>query len=73
MMYFEYCNADTSLPQPLRGPLHYQVQMSDEENHWILTAFLETPESGEVFNFTMQLCHWFLHIIELHDIAKEGI
>ena len=72
MMYFGYCNADTGLPQSLRGPLHYQVQISDIEIQWILTPFLETPESGEVYNFTMQLYHWFLHILELHDTAKEG-
>ena len=31
MMYFGYCNADTGLPHPLRGSLHYQMQKSDEE------------------------------------------
>lgn len=74
MKYFGYCNADTAegLPQPLRGSLQYQVQKVGDENQWILIPFHETPQSDEVFNYAMQLCHWFLQILELHDTAKEG-
>ena len=30
------------------------------------------PDPDELFNYAMQLCHWYLHLSELHDTAKEG-
>lgn len=74
MKYFGYCNADTAegLPQPLKGTLIYHLQKTGDENQWILVPYLEKPQDDEVFNYSMQPYHWYLHILELHDTAKEG-
>jgi hypothetical protein len=72
MKHFGYCLADTpeGIPQPLRGELKYHLQY--DENQLVMVPYHETPESDEVFNYSMQLCHWYLQILELHDTAKEG-
>lgn len=74
MKYFGYCNADTAegLPQPLKGTLIYHLQKTGDENQWILVPYHEKPQDDEVFNYSMQPCHWYLHILELHDTANEG-
>lgn len=74
MKYFGYCNADTAegLPQPLKGTLKYHLQKTGDENQWILVPYHEKPQDDEVFNYSIQLCHWYLHILELHDTAKES-
>lgn len=74
MKYFGHCNADTAegLPQPLKGTLKYHLQKTGDKNRWILVPYHEKPQDDEVFNYSMQLFHWYLHILELHDSAKEG-
>lgn len=74
MKYFGYCNTDTAegLPQPLKGTLIYHLQKTRDENQWILVPYHEKLHDDEVFNYSMQHCHWYLHILELHDTAKEG-
>ena len=29
-----------------------------------------TTPDDELYNYSMQFCHWFLHILELNDTAK---
>lgn len=29
-------------------------------------------QSDELYNYSVQLCQWYLHLNELHDTAKEG-
>jgi hypothetical protein len=72
MKPFGYYHADTPewIPQPLRDELKYHLQY--DENQVVLVPYHETPESDEVFNYSMQLCHWNLQILELHDTAKAG-
>lgn len=47
-----------------------------EGSHIFVQPFVETIENtspdDELYNYSMQLCHWFLHILELNDTAKEG-
>ena len=31
-----------------------------------------TTPDDVLYNYSMQFCHWFLHILELNDTAKEG-
>lgn len=78
MKYFGYCNANTAegLPQPLKGTLKYllNIEKTGDENQWFLVPYHEKPQDDEVFNYSMQqLCHWFLHILELHVMQKKVI
>lgn len=42
--------------------------------HGVLERYLESMriEEDELFNYSLQLCHWYLHLVELSDTAKEG-
>lgn len=38
----------------------------------IKSVSISEPEPDELYNYSLKLCHWYLHLNELHDTAKEG-
>lgn len=71
--HYGYCNVDNMSGEPaaVKGSVQYNIEMLSG-NQCVLTPIHIKPKTDEVFNYCMQVCHWYLHILELNDTAKEG-
>lgn len=69
--YYGYCKCDKGvLPQDLQAVEQYQLQIADQT--LMLVPQLVERKDDRLYNYCMQLCHWYMHIAEMNDTAKEG-
>lgn len=79
MKYFGYGLLETPHLIPRRNEYQERVEkrstiLVNGQQFIIQTSEEKTcyKEEDEVYNYCMLLCHWYLHVIEMHDTAKEG-
>ncbi|XP_056009759.1 uncharacterized protein LOC125652729 [Ostrea edulis] len=70
--HYGYCKVDTEhcKPRDLLGDQYYKLCNLDSEI--VLVPFTTEKEDDVLFNYSLQLCHWYLHLLEMNDTAKEG-
>lgn len=70
--HYGYCKVDTdqSCPKDLQNVQCYQLCTVD--NQIVLVPYTTEKKSDELFNYSRQLCHWYMHLVEMNDTAKEG-
>jgi len=65
---------DTAPPKPLAVRIVLQEAGRTPQGYLLLkpVQIPVTIEPDEVFNYSTQLCHWYLHYLSMDDTAKEG-
>jgi hypothetical protein len=74
MAKYKYCAIDHVPDKEQKSCIVTYRVVCNDQNTIIIEKSKDTvaPESDELFNYAVQLCHWYLHVLEFHDTAKEG-
>lgn len=72
MDYYGYCKADTEQSGPNDLQTQQRYQLLNVNNSIVLVPCIAEKRSDALFNYSLQLCHWYLHLLQMNDTAKEG-
>lgn len=61
MDYYGYCKADTEQSGPNDLQTQQRYQLLNVNNSIVLVPCIAEKRSDALFNYSLQLCHWYLH------------
>lgn len=72
MDYYGYCKADTEQSEPKDLRIQQRYQLLNVNNNIVLVPCIAEKRRDALFNYSHQLCHWYLHLLQMNGTEKEG-